>query len=53
MSIKFYSAQYFVTFWRNIDSKLMVKYMCHFLLYCPLCLEMNSYSADFAAAFLA
>lgn len=48
-----YSAQHFVTFWRNIHSKLMLK-MCLIIYFIVLCaMEMSSYSADSEAALVA
>lgn len=49
---KIYSAQHFVTFWRNIHFKVMLK--CVWFFYFVLfAIEMSSYSADFEAALLA
>lgn len=52
MSIKFTLPNTFVTFWRNIHFKVMLK--CVWFFYFVLfAIEMSSYSADFEAALLA
>lgn len=50
---KIHSAQHFITFWTNIHSKLMLQFVCGFLLHCTVCHELIVNTADFEAALTA